>query len=257
MRRVTSLLAVVAAASLLAAQLETRRSYQEPDSQVRIDTDLDDTTFPESWKASPILASGKALDGREVERAVKNVRKALAKYPNDFLRRNLKRVVILKSMSFFGYPYGGTNSRDTVYVCDDGVGLGYTDLFIEGAVHHEFSSVLLRNHKSSLDEAAWKKALPPEFTYRGDGLTSVKTNTASLEYDRELMKKGFLNQYATSSQEEDFNVTAEALMTGNKDLWEAMGCEPLMKAKAVAVMDFYGKIEKAFTHEWFEAQRGR
>lgn len=255
MKRFLPFLLAVVASTALFAQLETRRTFQEPGSGVRIDTDLDDTTFPASWKASPILATGKALAAKEIDRAVKNIRKGLAKYPESVLKRELKRVNLLKEMTFYGFPYGGTNSRDTVYVTDNGAELGYTDLYIESAFHHEFSSILLRNHPDYLDAAAWKKALPPDFAYRGDGLTSVKTGTASLAYDPELYKSGFLNQYATSSQEEDFNVTAEALMVGRKELWEGIEQEPMLKAKANAVMDFYAKVDKTFTREWFAAQK--
>ncbi|MBS1709375.1 MAG: hypothetical protein JSS65_11740 [Armatimonadetes bacterium] len=245
--------AFLAAAVVLLTQLDTRRTFVEPGSLVRIETDLIDDTFPKEWKPSPIFASGKALDGSEVDRAVKAVRKALSKYPEALLRRSLRRVVILRNMSFYGYPYGGTNSADTVYVADDGIKLGYTDDFIEGAVHHEFSSILLRNNAALLDMTEWNKSLPPDFRYRGDGLSSLREGKASLVYDPESYKQGFLNQYATSSLEEDLNVTAEALLTGRKQVWEGMAKETLLKAKAMAVVGFYGKLDKQFTLQWFES----
>ncbi len=248
--------AIVAFTVSLMTQLDTRRTFVEPGSNVRIETLLNANTFPQSWQKAPISAQGVQIEEAELDRALKAVRRALAKYPNEFLRRDLKRVVLLKQMTFFGAQYGGTNSLDTVYVTDAGKALGFTDSYIEGAVHHEFSSILLRNHPADLDQEAWKKALPPEFKYRGDGLTSVKTGTASLEYGEEYFKKGFLNEYATSSQEEDFNVTAEALLTGRKELWDAMAKNPLLDAKAKAVVAFYTKIEKTFDLAWFQSLKG-
>jgi hypothetical protein len=74
--------------------------------------------------------------------------KALKKYPTSALQKELKAVYFLKSMKFYNIGYGGTNSNDALYLTNNGEMLGYTELYLEQTFHHEFSSILYRNHPS-------------------------------------------------------------------------------------------------------------
>jgi len=67
------------------------------------------------------------------------------------LAANLKAVYFLKEMAFFNTPFGGTNSADNLYLTSNGITLGYTNDYIEQTFHHEFSSILFRNHPEYLD----------------------------------------------------------------------------------------------------------
>lgn len=206
--------------------------------------------FPQSWMTEEIDAKSVPLDASEVARSQKAVIQALDCYPAKALK-SLKVIYVSKEISFYGLGYGGTNSLDTVYITNDGPSKGYTDDYIRSTVHHEYSSILLRNFSSYLDQAAWTKTLPPSFTYRQGGTESVRTGTASTRYNPDFMKDGFLAQYATSSQEEDFNMTAEGLFSANPKFWAAVDQYPLLKGKVQIVVNFYKKLDPAFTETFF------
>ena len=103
----------------------------------------DGNIFPSSWYGSGIDAKAESLSAGEIERSKRIIITALDKYPTQLLKNNLKSVYVLKSMSFYGVNYGGTNlPPDIVYAANDGVGMGGTDIVVEQTFHHEFSSVL-------------------------------------------------------------------------------------------------------------------
>jgi len=109
------------------------------------------TIFPDSWRTAAINANGKPITYSEIERTRDVAIKALNKYPAPMLAANLKAVYFLKEMAFFNTPFGGTNSADNLYLTSNGITLGYTNDYIEQTFHHEFSSILFRNHPEYLD----------------------------------------------------------------------------------------------------------
>lgn len=241
-------LSVIAA---IAIAQTTPQPTREPRTQIPIITSIDKDMFPESWRKAPISAEATALDTKEADRTLKVILRSMEKYPAGVLKTNLKSVYLSKRIAFYGLVYGGTNSLDAVYVSNDGEVKGFTNEYIQGAFHHEFSSILLRNFGKNLDMKLWKESQPAGFKYRGDGTSSLREGTASTRYEAEYHKQGFLAQYATSSLEEDFNMTAEGLMTGLPSFWKAVDAYPLLKKKATAVMRFYQKLDPVFTEQYF------
>lgn len=222
----------------------------EPRTQIPVRVTVDKDMYPESWRKEPISAEATALAPGEVSRSIKVTLAAMEKYPATVLKKNLKQVYISKRIAFYGLVYGGTNSLDTVYLSNDGAAKGFTDFYLEGAFHHEFSSILLRNFPQYLDMKMWRAAQPPNFKYRGDGTSSLREGTASTEYSEKYHKDGFLAQYATSSLEEDFNMTAEGIMSGNPKFWKAVDSHKLLKAKMQAVVAFYTNLDPLFTEAY-------
>ncbi|MCA0362189.1 MAG: putative zinc-binding metallopeptidase [Armatimonadetes bacterium] len=218
-------------------------------TQIAIDCSIQPDMFPREWRSPEIRASAVELSDTEVERSHTMISAAMAKYPDEVLKRNLKAVFVARELRFFDLPYGGTNSLDTVYIANDGVRNGFSNRFLEGAFHHEFSSILLRNHDREFPKDEWQSALPKHFEYRGDGTQSVREGTASTWYDPRLNEQGFLSQYSTSSKEEDFNMIAEALMTGDNRFWMRVERYPALRKKAELVAKFYGRIDSALTWE--------
>jgi hypothetical protein len=209
--------------------------------------------FPASWKRGEVRAFAESLDLTEVERSRDILRRAMDKYPDAVLQSNLRRVFVLGRLTFYGLPYGGTNSLDTLYLANRGRTEGFSDQYLEESFHHELSSILLRNFPEALDRKAWLSANPPGFVYRGDGTEAVRTGTASTRYSARWHAQGFLAQYGTASLEEDFNMVAEGLFAGGGNFWRIVSQYPRLRQKAKAAMRFYRQVSSAFSEETFRA----
>jgi len=211
-------------------------------------------TFPAEWYGSPINAQAENLAPEEIERSKKIIITALKKYPIEVLNYNLKKVYVLKSMNFFGADYGGTNSTDVVYVCNADVAMGYTDIYIEESFHHEFSSILLRNYRSSFNEQQWRDINPEEFQYFDEstgGWDAIKQGRSSKDFSPEFHSEGFLYEYAQSTLENDFNSFAENIFMGNEDFFTATDQYEKLKMKLDLIVSFYNSINPQFTIEYF------
>ncbi len=209
--------------------------------------------FPSAWNVREISPVASSLEAGEVNRSFSILDRAMEKYPEGLLKRNLKRVYVMRRLSFYGVPYGGTNSSDTIYLANAGREMGFTDRFLEESFHHEFSSILLRNYPSLFDRRAWLQANPPGFKYLGDGTMAVRSGTASTKASPRLQADGFMAQYATASIEEDFNMVAEALLSGNSDFWKAVQNSPRLRQKADVAIRFYNALSGSFNETAFRS----
>ena len=207
--------------------------------------------FPESWYSRKINGKGISLDTMEYLRSEKIVKQALLKYPVNVIKQNLTRIYILKNIEFFGLSYGGTNSTDIVYLTNS----GYTDQFLEQLFHAEFSSVLLRNYNKNFNETKWKSNNGKKFNYGKDGVDALKNNLSSEKYDEKFNKMGFINQYATSSIENDFNSFAKNIFLPKPEFVKLNDDYELIKNKRVLFIEFYGKIDKTFSEDYFNKIR--
>ncbi|MCW5936058.1 MAG: hypothetical protein KIT11_01965 [Fimbriimonadaceae bacterium] len=216
-----------------------------PDS-VPVLTRVTFDTFPESWRGGDIAAEGQSLAEGEVARSKALVAKAVARYPKALISQNLARIYVLRSITFYGLEYGGTNSLDTVYLTNQGVERGYTDRYILASFHHEFSSILLRNYPERFDEDEWVGANPLGFSYGHGGTEALRDGSSDVRYNSWHIQRGFLNQYATASLEEDFNTVAEGMMTGSPEFWAACESSPMLKKKLGLAVKFYRSFWPGF-----------
>ncbi|WP_397382657.1 hypothetical protein [Prosthecobacter sp.] len=208
--------------------------------------------FPQSWLTAKVNAQATILDPAQRERSQALVARALAKYPAVVLRTHLQRVYVVGGLAYSGVPTGGTNSRNVVYLANSGKA---SDAALEGILHAEFSSILLRNLPQHLDTKRWQEINPPDFRYLGSGVQAIKQQKASRQLDAALQEAGFLHAYAQASQEEDFNSIASRLLMGDEGLWRAVAQFPKVKEKTLLVVAFYGRLHPQFTQSWFEALR--
>jgi hypothetical protein len=220
---------------------------------IRISFSYSPEIFPESWQASPISAWGEKLAPTEVQRSNDIITRALSKYPLATLQKDLKIVYFLKSMKFYNVGYGGTNSTDALYLTNSGTTAGYTNLYLEQTFHHEYSSILYRNHSSFIDEEGWKKANIPGFDYNDpeNGVGAIRNNESSQDLDTALCKKGFLTQYSLSGMENDINTFAQNIFSPSENFWKIVEGYPRIKKKVKILIDFYNKIDPMFTDDYF------
>jgi len=210
--------------------------------------------FPESWRAAPILSKGEQMAATEIERSKMVMIKALGKYPAAALQKNITIVYWLKSMDFYNIGYGGTNSSEALYLTNDGATAGYSDLYLEQTFHHEYSSILFRNHPSFIDEDAWKKANISGFDYNDpeNGVGAIRNNESSQDLDTALCKMGFLTQYSLSGIENDINTFAQNIFSPSEGFWKIVDQYPRIKKKVKLLTDFYNKIDTKFTDDYFK-----
>jgi len=211
------------------------------------------TIFPESWQGSPIHAKGEKIGKEEIHRCKEMMVKALGKYPAASLRKELRVVYFLKLMKFYNVEYGGTNSTDALYLTNSGIAKGYTDLYLEQTFHHEYSSILYRNHPAYLDEAAWNKINGAGFEYTDpeNGVGAIRNNESSQDLDTALCQKGFLTQYSLSGMENDINTFAQNIFSPSEGFWEIVDKYPGIKKKVQLLTDFYNKVDPLFTGNYF------
>jgi hypothetical protein len=209
--------------------------------------------FPAEWQAAPISAAGEAIIATETGRSKSVMAKALKKYPASALQKELKAVYFLKGMKFYNIGYGGTNSNNALYLTNNGVLMGYTELYLEQTFHHEFSSILYRNHPSFFDETAWKNANISGFDYNDPeaGVGAIRKNQSSQDLDTALCAKGFLTQYSLSGLENDINTFAQNIFSPSENFWQYVDIYPRINKKAKLLIAFYNKINPLFTETYF------
>lgn len=247
-------LATLAAASgLTLSHISAAAERVIAETPVRIVTSPDAAIFPESWRGTPVAASGEALPEAEFERVRAILDRALKKYPPQILQTHLRAIYALAELRYSGVITAGTNSRSSVYLKFGDSGKGFTDTYVEGVFHAEFSSILLRNCADRFDRAAWQAANPPGFTYLGHGVEAVKQRKASLVRRDALHEQGFLVEYGQSTLENDLNGVAAALFNGDAALWEIAERFPRIKRKLELTLAFYQAIDPTFTDASFRS----
>jgi len=236
---------------LLIAASYPKDMYVDERTSTEVFFTTTDNMFPKHWYGNQINAEAQSLDRTERLRVIFILDKAFEKYPETVLKNELDRVYVLKSLKFYGVSYGGTNSKNTVYLADDGNNPFYTNHFIEGVFHHEFSSVLLRTYANLLDEEVWEAINSSHFIYGNGGVIAILNGEASVALDTKLFALGFLTKYSESAIEEDINVFAQNLFNGGHEFWEAVDAHKKIRKKATLLIDFYNHIDPAFTESYF------
>lgn len=230
--------------SVIKAQIIDKRTG------IKVYFEVGDDTFPESWKTKEINAKAVDLVSDEKLRSIKVLRVALAKYPKDVLSKNIKKIYVLKSIEFFGLIYGGTCSNDAVYIANNGVSMGYTDHYLEQTFHHEFSSILLRNYSQYFQKKLWLSVNKME--YGDGGIEALRSSKDDIDYDSRYNSKGFLYQYASSDQENDFNSFAENIFAPDEEFYKIVNKYEGLKMKLKLIIQFYHRLNPVFTKEYFE-----
>jgi len=213
----------------------------------------DENIFPDSWTVSPISGRAESLDSAEFERTKEIFRKALLKYPEEVLQKNIIRVYAFKYLEFYGTEYGGTSSSNAVYMTNDGIENGYSDDYVERVFHHEFSNILMRNYPEYLDKDAWYKLNGPDFSYGTGGVDALLNNTSSSEFDSIYNNSGFLTQYSVSAFEEDFNTMCEYLFCPKYEIKEIIKNYESIRMKFDITIKFYEQIDPFFSKDFFDS----
>lgn len=225
--------------------------YVDERTSTEIFFSVQDPIFPKHWYGGKIRAEAEPLSRIERLRVITILNRAMEKYPDMVIRENLDRIYALKKMRFYGVPFGGTNVRNTVYICDDQDNPSFTNEYIEAIFHHEFSSVLKRTYPRFFNIHDWQAVNLPHFTYGNGGVDAIINGAASLKLEPGFYDEGFLTRYSRASLEEDVNVFAQNLFAGNPVFWEIVDQNIRIRRKARLLISLYQKIDPRFNEGYF------
>lgn len=238
----------------LTAGLVEAQTFRDSRTGIEIAFRADQSIFPASWRRPPINAQADEIAPSEIERTRAAIDLALSKYPAQLVSSNLRAIFVVGRIRFYGLTYGATNSSDAIYIANSGRRSGYTDLVLEGSVHHEFSSILLRRNPTKISVTEWSRFNPSGFEYLGTGVDAIRQGAASTRYDASLARTGFFSEYSMASFEEDFNIIVEMLFLGDSDLWKAYDEFPPIQGKVDLAIAFYNSLAPVYTETFFRSQ---
>lgn len=235
---------MVCVAALLVALFAPTKDFQLKSPHVLLSFRTDQSIFPREWQTLEIDPVADPVPVVEEDACIAAIQEELRRYPTAVVEKNLKGVYIVQGLRFYGLQYGGTNSLDSLYLSLPGWhDRALADRFLRRALHHEFSSILLRNYASRFKLSEWESALPGGFKYSGDGAQSLREGRSSTQYEARYNRQGFLAEYSTSSLEEDFNLFAEAILSGDPEFWRLYDAYPAIAVKANLVLALYASID--------------
>jgi len=218
---------------------------------VRVAFGVEKKMFPSRWYRKTVDARAVALASSQIPRATGIIRNALSKYPSGMADHYLDRVFVMKNLWFYGYPYGGTFTRKTLYLTLDETNPLNTDKFLEERFHHELSSILWKENLRKLDLEKWVSFNPNGFVYGEGGLDAIRSGTASMETDPGYFGIGFINRYAMTEIEQDINVMAQNIFDGGPEFWMIVDSNERIRGKVLLLIGFYHSLDPVFTEEYF------
>ena len=191
------------------------------------------------------------IDHRVLAKYPPLLQKAFKKYPDNVIKENLDAIYFAKEINEGGFKYGGSYDlfRKIVYLANDGV---QDNDYSMDAFHHEFSSLLLKQHSFLLNP--WIEQNPRNFSYLYEKYGNFKNlqRYMKMEIDgtEEDYKKGFMSTYAQTNFENDFNEYARLVFNHPRKFKKIMNQYPRVRGKFLVFLEFYHKIDPIFTEEY-------
>lgn len=232
-------------------QHENIFSKIESKYQIKVRYHIDKTFFPGQWLKPPVSAKAGELGSDELKRFPLVLDFELSKYPIEMIKHNLSGIYLTKEIVFFNTSYGATSSNDIVYLNSKGKAAGYSDAYIAGTLHHEIAHILYYKH--AFPDKNWKACNPKRFKYSGiedGGRKAIKNGKDSLIGAERFYRQGFLNEYGTSSMEEDFCVFSEEIMYNPQRVLILIKNYPRLNKKFKIWLSFYNSVNNKFTMEY-------
>jgi hypothetical protein len=209
--------------------------------------------FPDDWDDPTSPTSASSPQPELVPNAVEGIKRALRKYPNTFLKKNLVRVFLVNNLLVDGQPCGGVNAPETktIYVDLDNLDSGEVAAWSEETIHHEFAHLLADNHPRRISMEAWSALNNPGFKYGNGGTDAIRIGKDGDEITPKYLSQGFVEEYSKSDPSEDFATLCERMFSGDRDVQQAAARYPLLHRKAGRVIAFYHSLDPSFTEGYF------
>jgi hypothetical protein len=202
---------------------------------INVHYDMNREAFlPYKWYAPPVSVDAQPASTADMIVAIPLIEEFINTYPITLIRSNLSDICVVSKLNLYKKPYGGTYFSSTIYCA-----LWHHPARILNTLHHEFSSVLVRNYGFPLD--AWQKINDPDWKYPDNALDMLGKNDTG-EQTPELLAKGFLSRYATSSLENDINVTIEWITCEQDELKSLAAKYDRIRCKSELLKKFYRDV---------------
>ena len=198
--------------------------------------------FPGSWFTAPISARLSHLNGRDKPDMQRVVRKFLSKYPAQVINKNLRGIYFFRAMSFWNRKFGGSYWNG--YILAKYNSNYNTPDYLLKALHHEFSSVLLKKHYFNVN--TWTANNGGSYTSNEEGKDFLLTGQNGHREKKQLFREGFMTVYGKCDWENDVNIYAEYLFVRPQRLNYVAAKNPRVKAKARLLKKFYCDINNRF-----------
>lgn len=164
------------------------------------------------------------------------LKKFLLGYDKSVVKNNINELVLAENVKLKGKDVGGLSNGSKIIIClDDYSNKEYTYLFI---LNHEFSSNILYN-ASYDNRIAWREVSALyDNTYE-----YLVLNLNSFDFSRQtsekLLNDGLLTNYSATNKENDFNVYAEKVFSGEKVLYRYKNQYPKVAKKLKLFKQIY------------------
>jgi len=191
-----------------------------------------DATIPDGGTAN-------AASPLVLKESLKGVEKALKSYPEGFVSSLIDAIFISGELWFEGERAGGTYSNSWIIVAsslDNGGKESNYEVALYG-VHHELSSFVL--NKSIFTTLAWRELMPEGWEVTQSYSKALSTTEYGTPPD---LENGFLNKYAETSVENDFNTYAEFAFIKPEQLIQMAEKYPLVAKKLRLFIDAYKAV---------------
>jgi len=160
------------------------------------------------------------------------------KYPA-LVHGNLVSINVVGGISYGErFAIGGTYYNGMLYLASRSV--NHTEGLLERVLHHEFSSILMKNHPLPT-KRDWLAATSAP--YRHDSANYFRRESRRARHEvPSLLRQGFINVYATTNFENDFNSCAEYMWT-MPDRFKALGSKyPRIETKRRLMASYYDRL---------------
>lgn len=214
---------------------------------IKIVANSGNQSIPEHWRSQPV--NGNATPASKIGQKVfaSLLPQILAQYPKPLINDHIDTLYLLKTLRFFDTSYGGTAIGNDLFLTWDEEEQDYKPAYITSLFHHELSSLFFANQ--NFPEQDWKKINPDHFLYLKNDKEILKPISDKREtiISESLYQQGFLNQYATTTLENDFNIYAEFLFGHPEKLKALAKKHRKIRQKLDLIKAYYLKLSTEFT----------
>jgi hypothetical protein len=209
------------------------------------------TKIPVQWRKEPIKGTVEPIPVSEIYPLVKRLESCIRKYPEHILKENLSEILLVRHLIFFKHYYPGTYTHNRIWLAIADSLKNWSPEFLESVFHRELSSILLNNYPRYFNGTEWEKLLPEGVEWEQADYFTL--DSAQLALEPEWLALGFLNAWAASSLENDFNAISARLFSGDKEFWHWVEEYPILRKKVLLSVQFYFSIDTRFTESYFRA----
>lgn len=178
---------------------------------------------------------------RMIDMATPALRKFFHSYNEAFLKGKIESIMLFKNIKYLNSNVGGLSDGNTIWLKlrdlpQESLNKKYSEV-----LHHEFSSNVYKQI-SFMKRTIWKK-MNYVYHYTVSYLKKCLNDPSfAISSTEEILSGGFLNNYALTNDENDFNIYAENLFTEPEKLKKLKATYPNIKIKLEKLKEYYREL---------------